>query len=178
MEFVTGSCKVMHGCDKGCSRGDVLVPILCGYCGHDISAHEILGMVKDGILIPLGAPSAAPVPLSLKETADAERKRIFKTKPRASVGAKRKITTEEDEPRRMSGGRSTASSTSAAAQPNVIAKLIAMKREDPIPLTDFDHTELTVDYFIDFPLTTAAKLTHTLKMTSTMGELFAKKFYL
>ena len=54
MEFVTGSCKVMHGCDKGCSRfrEDASIPILCGYCGHDISAYEILGMVKDGILIP------------------------------------------------------------------------------------------------------------------------------
>ena len=57
-------------------------------------------------------------------------------------------------------------------------KLIAMRRDGPIPLSNFDHIELGNDYFLDYPLTTAEHLTSTLKMTSTMGEYFAKKFYL
>ena len=63
-----------------------------------------------------------------------------------------------------------------------MAKLIAMKRDGIIPLSNFDLAELKedvfTDVFTDITLSTAANLTSNLKMTSTLGEFFAKKFYL
>lgn len=183
MEILTGSCKLFNGCDIGCSRfrKDEYDAHLCGYCRHDISAHEILGVIQDGKVISLGAvPAVAvvPVPLPMKETPEEERKKIFKTKPRSSVGAKRKITADEDEPRKWSTGRSNPTAAGSTKTMFIVQKLIAMKRDDPIPLSNFDHTELENDYFVDYPLTTAEHLTSILKMTSTMGEYFAKKWYL
>jgi hypothetical protein len=167
----------------GCSRfrKDEFDENLCGYCHHDISAHEILGVIQDGKAVLLGAgPSVAvlQLPLPLKETAEEERKKIFKTKPRSSVGVKRKITVDEEEPRRWPAGHKNPSAALLAKPMYIIPKLIAMRRDGPIPLSNFDHIELGNDYFVDYPLTTAEHLTSTLKMTSTMGEYFAKKFYL
>jgi hypothetical protein len=53
-----------------------------------------------------------------------------------------------------------------------------MKRDGIIPLSNFDLAELKEDVFTDIELSTAANSTSTLKMTSTLGEFFAKKFYL
>ena len=111
-----------------------------------------------------------PLPLPLKETAEEERKKVFKTKPRSSVGAKRMITVDGEEPRRWSAGHRNPSAVLSAKPMYVIQKLIAMRRDGPIPLSNFDHIELGNDYFVDYPLTTAEHLTSTLKMTSTMGE--------
>ena len=88
------------------------------------------------------------------------------------------ITVDEEEPRRWPAGHKNPSAALSAKPMHIIKKLIAMKRDGPIPLSNFDHIELGNDYFVDYPLTTAEHLTSTLKMTSTMGEYFAKKFYL
>ena len=79
MEFVTGGCKLINGCDIGCSRfqKDEFDENLCRYCHYDISAHEILGVIQDSKAVLLGAgPTMAvvPLPLPLKETAVEERK--------------------------------------------------------------------------------------------------------
>ena len=118
---------------------------MCGYCHHDISAHEILGVIQDGKAVLLGAgPTVAvmPLPLLLKETAEEERKKVFKTKPCSSVGAKRMITVDEEEPRRWSAGHRNPSAALSAKPMYVIQKLIAMRRDGPIPLSNFDHIEL------------------------------------
>ena len=47
----------------------------------------------------------------------------------------------------------------ASKPTNVVAKLIAMKRDDEVPETIFDHTELGADYFVNFELTTAKNST-------------------
>jgi hypothetical protein len=56
--------------------------------------------------------------------------------------------------------------------------LIAVRRDGAVLQSDFDHTELGRDYYQGVALTTAPALTSTLKMSSTMGEYFFKKFYL
>ena len=115
---------------------------MCGYWHHDISAHEILSVIQDGKAVLLGAaPTVAvvPLPLPLRETAEEERKKIFKTKPRSSVGAKRKITVDEEEPRRWSTGHKIPSAALSAKPMYIIPKLIAMRRDGLIPLSNFDH---------------------------------------
>ena len=80
----------------------------------------------------------------------------------ASIGNKRKITPDAEGPPTWSSGRRS----SAAATPALImAKLIAMKRDGIIPLSNFDLAEIKDDVFTDFKLSTAANLTSTLKMT-------------
>ena len=181
MEHITGGCKVVLGCDKLCARFTVsaLDVNTCRYCHHYISAHEILAVMHEGKVISNGtvpAAAATPIPLPLRNTAEEERKQIFKTKPRASIGNKRKITPDTEGPPTWSSGRR---SSAAAATPSLImAKFIAMKRDGIIPLSNFDLAELKEDVFTDITLSTAANLTSTLKMTSTLGEFFAKKFYL
>ena len=148
------------------------------HCRHDVSNHVIIGILQDGKFFLFGdnsATSAAPLPLQIQETPEEERKEIFKTKPRSSIGNKRKITTDADEPRRWSGARNP---VPASKPTNVVAKLIAMKRDDEVPQTIFDHTELGADYFVNLELTTAKNFTSTLKMISTLGENFSKKWYL
>ena len=150
--------------------------LTCGYCSHDISAHQMLAVLQDGKPIALGtsAPASIPLPLPLRETAEQERKRIFNGgRGRSSASLKRKVTSDDDEFKRVSNRRA-----SAPRPKNIVAKLIAMKRIDQVPNTDFDHTELGADYFENTTLTTSASLTSLLKMTSTMGEFFSKRFYL
>jgi hypothetical protein len=109
---------------------------------HDVSNHVIIGILQDGKFFLFGdyfATSAAPLPLLIQETPEEERKE----KPRSSIGNKRKIATDADEPRRWSGARNP---VPASKPMNVVAKLITMKRDDEVPQTNFDHTELGGDY--------------------------------
>ena len=136
MEILTGSCKLFNGCDIGCSRfgKDEYDAHLCGYCRHDMSAHENLGVIQDCIgAVP--AVAVAPSPLAIKETPRGEKTKNFKTKPRSYFGAKREITADEVEPRKWSTARSNPTAAGSAKFNG--SKLIAMKRDDPIPLSNF-----------------------------------------
>ena len=86
------------GCYEECKRFRATEDneILCAYCGHDISAHQILGMIQDGRMISL-VEAAAAEPLPIKSTAREERRGLFKTKQRVS-DKKRRISMDEDEP--------------------------------------------------------------------------------
>ena len=155
MNFVAGACQFQDGCDKSCCRfrKDPEDENLCVHCRHDISNHFIIGILQDGKFFLVGDNSAiyaATLPLLIQETPEEERKKIFKTKPRSSIGNKRKITTDADEPRRWSGARNP---VPASKPTNVVVKLIAMKRDDEVPQTIFDHTELGADYFVNLELT-------------------------
>jgi hypothetical protein len=48
--------------------------IICGYCGRDISVHEVIGFELDG-KVELISKVAAPVSLPMKETAEEDRRR-------------------------------------------------------------------------------------------------------
>ena len=61
--------------------------------------------------------------------------------------------------------------------PRRVAKLIAMHRQDALPQTVFDCTELGVNFIEIYLLTTAPDKTNMLKSDTTMGEPFARKFY-
>jgi hypothetical protein len=185
MDVVAGGCQIQDGCDKSCFRfrPDPENALLCGHCKHDISNHKIIGIFHEGKFFPVGEnATAAPQVLELHESAEEERKRIFKTREtrdrsRQSVGNKRKITADAEVPRRLSGGRNSA--PAVASRPlNMAAKVIAMKRDSEVPQTIFDHTELGLDYLLNVELTTAKNFTSFLKMTSTLGEHFSKKWYL
>ena len=183
VELAMGGCTHPDGCAIRCTRfrpsEDSL--IVCGYCLHDISAHAILGVMQDDkftSLVPVSLPPPPPppaaeiVPTGPKNTTDEERRGLFKTKPRLSLDLKRKSVTDHPDARRSIGGRM------APSIKNVIPKLIAMNRRDPVPQSEFDHTELNTNYFIDYSLTTAEALTHTLKLNTSNGEDYAKTWYL
>ena len=55
ISYVTGSCFVNHGCGIGFKRFRARESDenMCVYCGHDVSAHEILGIIQDGKFMPL-----------------------------------------------------------------------------------------------------------------------------
>ena len=57
--YITGSCRVKDGCYDECNRFRAKEDDenLCAYCGHDISAHEILEMI-DGKMISLVVTAA------------------------------------------------------------------------------------------------------------------------
>jgi hypothetical protein len=63
MEYLTGCYTFVDGCSLSCARfrEDATYPIICGYCGHDISAHEVFGFVLDG-KVELISKVTAPVP--------------------------------------------------------------------------------------------------------------------
>ena len=84
------------------------------------------------------------------------------------VGAKRKITADEDEPRKWSTGRSNPTATGSTKTMFIVTKMITKKRDDPIPILNFDHAELENDHFIDYLLPTSEHLNSVLVMTSTM----------
>ena len=129
------------------------------HCRYDVSNHVIIGILQEGKFYLVGDNSttaAAPLPLLVQETPEEERKKIYKTKPRSSIGNMRKITTDTDEPRRWSDVRNA---LSASKPTNVVAKLITMKRDDEVPEAISDHTELGADYFENFELTTAKNST-------------------
>ena len=96
--YVTGSCQVNHGCDIGCKRfrANEDNEILCAYYGHDVSAHQILGMIQDERMILLVEAAAAEL-LPIKSTAQEERRGLFQTKPRVP-DRKRRISMDEEEP--------------------------------------------------------------------------------
>ena len=52
--------------------------MLCAYCSHGISAHQILGMIQDGRMISL----VEAEPLPMQSTAHEERRELLKTKQR------------------------------------------------------------------------------------------------
>ena len=56
--------------------------------------------------------------------------------------------------------------------------LIAVRRKGSVPQTLFDHDQLGVDFIENYELTTALDMTNMLKLNSTMGELYAKNFFL
>jgi hypothetical protein len=125
--------------------------------------------------------AAAPQVLELYESTEEKRNRIFKTREtrdrsRQSVGNKRKITVNADAPMRLSGGRIAA--PAVASRPlNIAAKESVMKRDSEVPQTIFDYTDLGLDYALNVELITAKKFTSLLRMTSTLGEHFSKKWY-
>jgi hypothetical protein len=184
MDIIAGGCQIQEGCDKSCFRfrADPENEVLCGHCKHDISNHKIIALFHDGKFFPVGenaTVAAAPQALQLHESAEEERRRLFKTKEtrersRQSVGNKRKITTDADVPRRLSGGRT---SSPAVASKNIAPKIIAMVRKAEVPQTVFDHTELGQDHFQNVELSTAKNFTSILKLRSTLGEEFSKKWY-
>lgn len=167
MDVVSGACQIQDGCDKSCFRfrQDNENELLCGHCKHDISNHKIIGIFHDGKFFAVGenaTMAAAPLPLVLHESADEERKRLFKTKPRSSVGGKRKITADPEEPRRWSGARNADPAVPAVvSRPlHIAAKLIAMRRDADVPQTNFDVAEeLGLDCFANIEFTTAKSLT-------------------
>ena len=119
-------------------------------------------------MAPLPPPTPEFVPIVLKDSTDEERKRLFRTKPWLSLDLKRKSVTAHPDSRRSIGGRM------APSIKNIIPKLIAMNRRDPVPQTEFDHTELNSNYFTDYALTTAEALTFMLRLNASKGEVFAR----
>ena len=71
--YITGACKVKDGCYEECNgfRAKEDNENKCAYCGHDISAHQILGMIQDGRMISL-VEAAAAEPVPIKSTAQEE----------------------------------------------------------------------------------------------------------
>ena len=184
---VLGSCKVKDGYYEECNRFRAKEDDgnFSAYCGHDISAHEILGMIQDGKKISL-AVAAAPKPLHTKGGASTafpsqeERRGLLKTKQRVP-DKRRRISMDEDEP--QIAKRSSVALVAVIQRrvptpaPRRVAKLIAMHRQDALPQTVFDCTGLGVNFIEIYLLTTAPDKTNMLKSDTTMGEPFARKFY-
>lgn len=91
---------------------------------------------------------------------------MFRNK-RVGANSKRKITMDEEEPRR----RSSAGAIVPAPKPlNVAPRLTAMGRKDHIPTSDLEYAMLgDSNVFIDFHFATSAKMTSIAYSKSDVG---------
>ena len=140
------------------------------FCTHDISQHEMVGVLDGTDARHLGV-AAAPLPppsVVSKETIKLQRREMFLPYAHSgpstinrSGGTKRPLSRAPDRPARSSVGRVSADSVS-----NLVT-IICMWREDKLPTTDLLRLEMGVNYMRAVPLTTHAKLHRLLKMSST-----------
>ena len=154
-------------------------PFTC-FCTHDISQHEMIG-VLDGTETRYFGAAAAPLPMPpvvSKETIELQRREMFLPYAHSgpstinrSGGTKRPLSRAPDRPARSSVGRVSVDSISN------LVNIICMRREDKLPTNDLERLEMGANYMPAVPLTTHAKLHKLLKMSSTLGEELATKYY-
>ena len=172
-QMVSGGCSYSAECHCKMFRiSNSDEPFTC-FCTHDVSVHEIIGVIEGGMTRYFGARAVPlpPVLLPLKETVESQRRDIFLPYAHpGSTASKRPSPKAPDRPPRSSTGK-------AFSESNLV-NIICLKRADKIPTNDLERLEMGVDFMADVPLTTHAKLTKLLKMTSTLGEHFVSKYYI
>lgn len=96
---IHAACKLVGACNverQGFRMKSEEEPHAYGYCHHDSGAHSVRGYVLEGkfegVLIATsvvpGPPTAQQHPLQLRETAEAERKGIFRPAARAPAASR------------------------------------------------------------------------------------------
>ena len=137
--------------------------------------------VLDGTETRYFGAAAAPLPpppVVSKETIELQRREMFLPYAHSgpstinrSGGTKRPLSRAPDRPARSSVGRVSVDSISN------LVNIICMRREDKLPTNDLERLEMGADYLQAVPLTTHAKLLKVLKLSSTLGEDLATKYY-
>jgi hypothetical protein len=158
---------------------DASEPFKC-FCTHDISLHERIG-VLDGKETRYFGAAAAPLPppstpAPTKDTIELQRRGIFMpyahSGPSTTTqlgGTKRPLSRAPDRPARSSVGRAPVDSN--------LVNIIVLRREDKIPTDELQRIEQGTNYLQDVRLSTHAKLHKVLKLSTTLGEELATKYY-
>ena len=178
---VNGCCAFSDECKCRMFRCPVASePYKC-FCTHDISQHEMIGVMDGAEVRYFGAAAAIPPPApfaaaATKDTIELQRREMFLPYAHSgpstinrSGGSKRPLSRAPDRPARSSVGR-------APVETNLV-NIICLRREDKIPTNDLERLEMGADYLQAVPLTTHAKLLKVLKLSSTLGEDLATKYY-
>jgi hypothetical protein len=139
----------------------------------------MLAVVEGDLVRYLGAAPALPTPPTppvTKEIIELHRREMFlpyahsgPSTTNRSVGSKRPLSRAPDRPARSSVGRAPVDSN--------LVNIIILKREDKVPTNDLERLEMGANYLQAVPLTTHAKLLRVLKLSSTLGEELASKYY-
>ena len=179
-QIVNGGCAFADDCRCKMFRSPLLSEPYTCFCTHDISQHEMIGVVDGCVTRYFGPAAVVPTPATPiipKDTVEAQRREIFlpyahsgPSSLNRSGGSKRPLSRAPDRPPRSSVGRVTVDSN--------LVNVICLKRDDKIPTNDLERLEMGVDYIPGISLTTHAKLVKTLKLTSTLGESFMSKYYI
>ena len=147
---VNGSCAFSAECNCLMFRCPVASePYKC-FCSHDISQHEMIGVLDGTVTRYFGAAAAAlppppATPVATKETIELQRRGMFLPYAHSgpstinrSGGTKRPLARAPDRPARSSVGRAPVDSN--------LVNIICLRREDKVPTNDLERLELGANY--------------------------------